>query len=184
MNYRNTNGRGYLITVFFTGPDCLTNSFSKWGKSLIKKIDITNPELSKEVLDIQIPSYKREAEIIDFYDIPPLKDTVQSLQQCGETFFGYYLNRELCGVISIKVDDRVIDIHRLMVHPRHFRKGIAKMLLSFIEVEMENFEAIIVSTATKNEPAVAFYLKNGFLKTEVTRKTEHLSLTSFKKKYN
>lgn len=93
---------------------------------MIKKIDITNPGISKEVLNIQIPSYKIEAEIIDFYDIPPLKDTVHSLQQCGETFFGYYLNDELCGVISIKIDDGIIDIHRLMVHPYHFRKGIAK----------------------------------------------------------
>ena len=55
---------------------------------MIKKIDITNPEVSKEVLNIQISLYKAEAEIIDYYDIPPLKDTFQSLQQCGETFFG------------------------------------------------------------------------------------------------
>ncbi|GGN55645.1 hypothetical protein GCM10007971_14640 [Oceanobacillus indicireducens] len=88
---------------------------------MIKKIDITNPEVSQEVLNIQIPSYNVEAKIIDFYDIPPLKDTVQSLQQCGETFFGHYLNKELCGVFSIKTDGRIIDIHRLMVHPKHFR---------------------------------------------------------------
>jgi len=149
---------------------------------LIKKIDITNPEVSKEVLNIQVLSYKVEADIIDFYDIPPLKDTVQSLQQCGETFFGYYLNKALCGVISIKTNDRIIDVHRLMVHPKHFRKGIAQRLLNFIEVQMENFEAIVVSTGTKNAPAAAFYLKNGFLKTEETRITERLSLTSFKKK--
>ena len=148
---------------------------------MIKKIDITNPDISKEVLNIQILSYNVEAKIIDFYDIPPLKDTVQSLQQCGETFYGYYLNKELCGVISIKVDDRVIDIHRLMVHPKHFRKGIAKKLLSFIEVELGSFEAIVVSTGTKNEPAVSFYLRNGFLKIEETMITECLSLTTFKK---
>lgn len=148
---------------------------------MIKKIDITNPEVSKEVLNIQIPSYNVEAKIIDFYDIPPLKDTVQSLQQCGETFFGYYLNKELCGVISIKTDGRIIDIHRLMVHPKHFRKGITEKLLNFIEVELEKFEAIVVSTGTQNAPAVAFYLKNGFLKTEEIQITEFLSLTTFKK---
>jgi len=149
---------------------------------LIKKIDITNPDVSREVLKIQIPSYNVEAKIINFYDIPPLKDTVQSLQQCGETFFGYYLNKELCGVISIKVDDKVIDIHRLMVHPKRLRKGIAKKLLNFIEIELKRFEAIVVSTGTKNEPAVSFYLKNGFLKVEETMITECLSLTTFKKK--
>lgn len=148
---------------------------------MIKKIDITNPVVSQEVLNIQIPSYNVEAKIIDFYDIPPLKDTVQSLQQCGETFFGYYLNKELCGVISIKTDGRIIDIHRLMVHPKHFRKGIAKKLLNFIEVELEKFETIVVSTGTQNAPAVAFYLKNGFLKTGETQATEFLSLTTFKK---
>jgi len=149
---------------------------------LIKKIDITNLEIVKEVLNIQIPSYKIEAEIIEFYDLPPLKDTVQSLQQCGETFFGYYLNKELCGVVSIKADEKIIDIHRLMVHPHHFRKGIAKRLLNFIETEMKNFETIIVSTGTKNAPAVAFYLKNGFVKIKETKITEQLSLTFYKKR--
>jgi len=148
---------------------------------LIKKINITNPEVSKVVLNIQIPSYKIEAEIIEFYDLPPLKDTVQSLQQCGETFFGYYLNKELCGVVSIKADDKIIDIHRLMVHPNHFRKGIAKGLLNFIETEMKNFETITVSTGTKNTPAVAFYLKNGFVKVKESKIAEQLSLTFFKK---
>ena len=91
---------------------------------MIKKFDITDIESTKEVLNIQMLSYKIEAEIIHYYDIPPLKDTIQSLQQCGEVFFGYYLNKELCGVISIKTEDRIIDIHRLMVHPKYFRKGI------------------------------------------------------------
>ena len=148
---------------------------------MIKKIDITYPELAKEVLNIQIPSYKVEAEIINFYEIPPLKDTVNTLQQCGETFYGCYLNEELCGIISIKVKKDVIDIHRLMVHPNHFRKGIAKMLLDFIESNMEGFETIIVSTGSKNAPAVTFYLKNGFSKVEETRVTERLTLASFKK---
>lgn len=149
---------------------------------MIKKIDITNPKVSKEVLSIQISSYKVEAEIIDYFDIPPLKDTVQSLQECGETFFGYYLNKEICGVISLKAVGGIIDVHRLMVHPSHFRKGIAQKLLNFIEVQMKDFKVIAVSTGTKNTPAVTFYLKNGFIKTGEIRITEHLSLTSFKKK--
>ncbi|MFJ8234184.1 GNAT family N-acetyltransferase [Ureibacillus sp. NPDC094379] len=149
---------------------------------MIKKIDITNPKLAKEVLTIQIPSYKVEAEIIEFYELPPLKDTVETLQQCEETFFGYYLNEELCGVISIKTEKGLIDIHRLMVHPKHFRKGIAKVLLDFIESNIEGFETIIVSTGSKNTPAVNFYLKNGFIKTEETKVAECLSLTFFKKR--
>ncbi|MEN1968535.1 hypothetical protein WMZ97_10725 [Lentibacillus sp. N15] len=58
---------------------------------------------------------------------------------------------------------------------------MAKKLLNFVERNMENFEAIVVSTGTKNAPAIAFYLKNGFLKTDETKITECSSLTSFKK---
>lgn len=147
------------------------------GVAVIKKIDITNHKLAKEVFDIQILSYKVEAEII----VPPLKDTFESLQRSGETFFGYYLNEELCGVISFKTAKSVIDIHRLMVHPNHFRKGIAKKLVDFVESNKETFETIIVSTGTKNAPAVDFYFKNGFSKTGEKRVSEYLSLTFFKK---
>ncbi|MFF3099807.1 GNAT family N-acetyltransferase [Viridibacillus arvi] len=147
---------------------------------LIKIIDISNSRIAEDVLNIQIPSYKVEAEIIGFYEIPPLKDTVYTLQHCGETFFGYYENEELCGVISIKVDDDV-DIHRLIVHPNHFRKGIAQLLLNFIETKFQ-IETIKVATGSKNIPAVSFYKKNGFRNIKEVIVNEQLSLTFFEKK--
>ncbi|MBE1553525.1 GNAT family N-acetyltransferase [Sporosarcina limicola] len=149
---------------------------------MIKKVDITNFNSAREIISIQIPSYNVEAELIDFQDIPPLKDTIETLQQCGETFYGYYLNDELCGAISLKVENGIIDIHRLMVHPKHFRKGIAGMLLEYIEGINEDSETIVVSTGSKNEPAINLYKRNGFSSTGETRVAEHLSLTSFIKK--
>ncbi|MBS4190564.1 GNAT family N-acetyltransferase [Bacillus sp. FJAT-49705] len=148
---------------------------------MIKEIDIRNRELAEEVLNVQIPSYMVEAEIIGFSDIPPLKDTVDTLQQCGETFFGYYIEEELCGAISLKVEKGEIDIHRLIVHPEHFRKGIAQSLLDFIECK-EEIETIKVSTGSKNTPAVSLYIKNGFHKVDEVRVNEQLSLTFFEKK--
>ncbi|QED49315.1 GNAT family N-acetyltransferase [Cytobacillus dafuensis] len=152
---------------------------------MIKEIDIRNRELAEEVLKVQIPSYMVEAEIIGFSDIPPLKDTVDTLQQCGETFFGYYIDEELCGAISIKVEMGEIDIHRLIVHPDHFRNGIAQRLLDFVEFNIEckeEIEIIKVSTGFKNAPAVSLYIKNGFHKVDEVRVNEQLSLTFFEKK--
>lgn len=149
---------------------------------MIKKIDITNLKLAKEVLSVQLPSYQVEAELIDFYDIPPLKDTVSTLRRCGETFYGCYVDGELGGVISIKVEEGLIDIHRLMVHPKHFRKGIARRLLEFVESNGDGDETLIVSTGSKNAPAIYFYEKSGFVKTGEVKVMEGLSITSFEKK--
>ena len=149
---------------------------------MIKKIDITNLKLAEEVLSVQIPSYKVEAKLINFYDIPPLRDSVFALQQCGETFYGYYVDGELSGVISIKVEESLIDIHRLMVHPLHFRQGIAQKLLDFVESVGEGIDTLIVSTGSRNAPAIYFYEKNGFLKTGETIVMEDLLITSFEKK--
>ncbi len=46
---------------------------------MIKIINIRNRKDAEDVLNVQIPSYKVEAEIIDSYEIPPLRDTVYTL---------------------------------------------------------------------------------------------------------
>ena len=148
---------------------------------MIKIIDIHNRKNAEDVLNIQIPSYQVEAEIIGSYEIPPLKDTVHTLLHCGETFFGYYENETLCGAISIKINDDELDIHRLIVDPNQFRKGIAQLLLNFIETKFK-VQTIKVSTGSKNNPAVRFYKKNGFQHIKEVIVNEQLSLTLFEKR--
>lgn len=148
---------------------------------MIIQIDITDHKAAKEVLDIQLLSYKEEAKLLGYDDIPPLQDTITSLQQCQEMFYGYFLNRELSGVISIKVENTVIDIHRLFVHPLHFKKGIARMLLGYVEKSEKGWGKIVVSTGSKNIPAINFYIKNGFSIAKEIKVNEHLSLTQFSK---
>ncbi|MGO4184811.1 GNAT family N-acetyltransferase [Paenibacillus sp. TAF43_2] len=151
---------------------------------MIRKIDITDAAIAKEVLRIQLPSYRVEAELIDFYEIPPLKDTVDTLRNCGEIFYGYYINNELCGAIAIMIDNNIIDIHRLIIHPDHFRKGIAKQLLQHIESVGVSGNVIVVSTGSKNAPAVNLYKQSGYVETGFIEVEERLSLTSFQKILN
>lgn len=148
---------------------------------MIIKIDITDAAIAEEVLRIQLPSYRVEAELIDFYEIPPLKDTIDTLCNCGETFYGYYINNELCGAIAIMIENNIIDIHRLIIHPNHFRKGIAKQLLQHIESVGVSGSVIVVSTGSKNAPAVNLYKQSGYVETGVIKVEERLSLTSFQK---
>ncbi|WP_054025174.1 GNAT family N-acetyltransferase [Bacillus sp. FJAT-28004] len=151
---------------------------------MIIKIDIADAAIAEEVLRIQIPAYRVEAELIDFYEIPPLKDTVVTLVKCGETFYGYYINDELCGAIAITVENNIIDIHRLIIHPNHFRKGIARKLLHHIESVEGSRNEIVVSTGSKNEPAVNLYKQSGFIETGVIEIEKRLSIAFFKKILN
>ncbi|MEH7225287.1 GNAT family N-acetyltransferase [Bacillus sp. JJ1566] len=146
---------------------------------MIRKINIQHEAC--EVLNIQTASYKFEAELIGTSDIPPLKDTVDSLQQSGEIFYGYCIGEEVCGVIAFKVEGNEIDIYRLFVHPNHFRKGIAQMLLHYIESKY-GANTIKVATGTKNIPAIHFYQKNGFEKVKEVLVDQQLSITYFIKK--
>ena len=149
---------------------------------MIKKIDITNPDIAKDVLSIQLPAYKIEAKLIGFDEIPNLKDTVDSLQQCGEIFYGYYMNGNLCGVISFVIASLVLDIHRLFVDPRYFRNGIAKQLLDHILSVETGFDTVIVKTGNKNIPALRFYKKYGFEQEEDFVINEQLSMAQFSMK--
>ncbi|MFE4522262.1 GNAT family N-acetyltransferase [Cytobacillus firmus] len=66
------------------------------------------------------------------------------------------------------------------MHPEHFRKGIAQKLLNFIELRPMN-EKMIVTTGSKNTPAVTFYLKNGFKELKKMEINESLTITAFEK---
>jgi ribosomal protein S18 acetylase RimI-like enzyme len=147
---------------------------------MIKKINIKDRNAAEQVLGVQLPAYKIEAEIIGYPDLPPLKDTANTLQITGETFFGYFIGEELCGAVSFKQEKGVLDIHRLIVHPEYFRKGIAQKLLNYIE-RRPMIKKMIVTTGAKNTPAVAFYLKNGFKEVKKIDVNKSLTITAFEK---
>lgn len=130
---------------------------------MIIKLDATKEEVARNILSIQIPAYKVEAEIIGFHEIPQLLDTVETIMNCGETFIGYILEGELAGVVSYIDNENDVDICRLVVDPKHFRKGIAKKLVGHVTRNIaENHAKIIVSTGAMNLPAKSLYRSFGF----------------------
>lgn len=133
---------------------------------MIRKIDLKNREEVFFLLDLQSMSYVVEARLIGFHDIPPLHDTIHTLQQCEETFYGYFIERQLVGALSFKRKGDMAEICRLMVHPDHFRRGIASSLLLFLERSGDGIRQLTVMTGAKNEPAVKLYKKLGFAEVE------------------
>ena len=128
----------------------------------IREIDLSKIMAAAEVLELQRKSYIMEAKLIGTEEIPPLKETFEQLQTCGETFIGCFIGKRLAGAVSYKMEEETIDIHRVMVHPDFFRRGIAMTLLEHVELIEKESSKIIVSTGAANLPAVRLYEKLGF----------------------
>lgn len=125
-------------------------------------VDITNRETAQTVLQLQRLAYRVEAELIGSDGIPPLWETLEELRTCGEKFLGALIEGQLIGAISWRFSADTIDIHRLVVHPAHFRRGIATALVRrALDIEPTAKRAI-VQTGAHNAPAAALYLSEGF----------------------
>lgn len=129
---------------------------------LIKKIDLQNKELVKELYEVQRRAYLVEANLIGYLEIPPLTESINDLENCGETFLGYFDENVLIGALSYTIEGEELTICRMVVHPDHFRKGVAHKLLNALESFAPQLVLLKVSTGKKNVPAKNLYIKNGF----------------------
>ncbi|WP_051410014.1 hypothetical protein [Brevibacillus panacihumi] len=70
---------------------------------MIRLIDNTNPDMAAHILRVQIPAYRVEARLMNFDGIPPLQDTLESIQASAETFLGYFdADDDLAGFLSFE----------------------------------------------------------------------------------
>ncbi|MFP7473513.1 GNAT family N-acetyltransferase [Niallia taxi] len=113
---------------------------------------------------LQKLSYQVEADLIEYDDLPPLKESLFHIQNSCEVFIGWKVNKELVGVLSYEETENILLISRLIVHPAYFQQGVASSLLnSLLE---KRGKPVHVCTAAKNTPAVRLYQKWGF---EITK---------------
>src|SRR5262249_50682729 len=137
-----------------------------------------------DLLSLQRAAYSVEAAIIGSTEIPALRDTVATLQACGESFWGYFDEGRLTGAISYRRLGDTLDIHRLVVHPTQFRRGIARSLVRFVEDSARNahLRRLTVSTGAANAPAHALYHGEGFSPLSSEEAIPGLSITRFEKR--
>ncbi|RJX38915.1 GNAT family N-acetyltransferase [Paenibacillus pinisoli] len=118
--------------------------------------------VAEQLLAVQLPAYRIEAELIGFWDIPPLRDTAETMMASGETFVGYRIEGALAGFISYEDEGDAIDICRMVVHPDYFRRGIARSLVDYVLEGAGKHKRVKVSTGAGNKPAIALYRSFGF----------------------
>ncbi|WP_377865021.1 GNAT family N-acetyltransferase [Bacillus sp. R86525] len=151
---------------------------------MIHKLHASSFEVASSILQVQIPAYKVEAVYLNNTAIPRLYDTVNDIQSCDETFYGYFSANKLVGFISFIQEENSIDIHRLVVSPDFLKKGIATKLLLYIFSMFPSSMTYIVHTGKANTPAITLYKKHGFITVSDTILPDGMILTQLKKTEN
>jgi ribosomal protein S18 acetylase RimI-like enzyme len=125
-------------------------------------LDLADEPTARSVLELQRASYAVEAGLIGSDGIPQLTETIEELRAAGLAWLGTFDETGLTGAVSWKViDDGTVDIHRLVVAPRAFRRGVASALLDELDARYPD-RPTLVSTGRGNGPALELYRRRGF----------------------
>ncbi|PJW14597.1 GNAT family N-acetyltransferase [Geobacillus sp. Manikaran-105] len=149
---------------------------------MIAELRIADEKMAAMVLRLQRRAYAIEAQLIGSTALPPLHDTIASLQRCGERFFGYCQGGRLVGAIAYERSGPTLHLCRLMVDPDCFRQGIASALLAFVIKQEPSACEMVVTTGSGNTPAIRFYKRHGFQVIEERETPEGIRLTKLVKR--
>jgi ribosomal protein S18 acetylase RimI-like enzyme len=128
---------------------------------MIAPLDLGDDATLAALHALQRRSYRVEAELVGFGGIPGLVESAAELRACGETFLGWREGRRLCAALSYKLDAGTLDIHRLVVDPADFRRGLGRRLVR-AALAVPAVARVIVSTGEANQPARRLYESEGF----------------------
>ncbi|TDL72422.1 GNAT family N-acetyltransferase [Rhodococcus qingshengii] len=104
-----------------------------------------------------------------------LKQLENELSNIYSQFFFVYFNNEVAGYLKVNIndaqseemDDESLEIERIYIKSKFQKHGLGKYLLNkAMEIAMErNKKKIWLGVWEKNENAIAFYKKMGFVQT-------------------
>ncbi|MGN0245576.1 MAG: GNAT family N-acetyltransferase [Lachnospiraceae bacterium] len=118
----------------------------------------------QDILDLQYLAYQSEARLFNNMDIPPLKQTLEDVQNEYEK--GVFLKAldekgKIIGSVRGYLEDGTVYIGKLMVHPRDQGKGIGTKLLLSIERVFPGYRYELF-TSTKSKRNIELYEKLGY----------------------
>ena len=150
----------------------------------IQRLDIRLRESAEEVWALQHPAYRVEAALIGVPDLPPLRDTIQTLQRCGESFFGCRNEEgELVGAVSYEREGAErFTICRMMVRPDCMRRGIGARLMDNVLDAEPSVSTWTVTAEIRNLPALRLYERYGFEREEIFQPVSDITLVRLKRR--
>ena len=127
-------------------------------------IEKAQKEDLKEILKLQHLAYQSEAKLFGDMDIPPLKQTIEEVDEEFEK--GTFLkvvddSGAIIGSVRAYEENGTIYIGKLMVHPKMQKQGIGTQLLLAMENEFPNHRYELF-TSSKSISNIRLYERFGY----------------------
>ena len=131
---------------------------------------------AEEILSLQKLAYRSEAEIYNDFNIPPLVQTLESIEKDFENqyFLKAVMDGKIIGSVRAYTKEGTCYIGRLIVHPDFQNRGIGTDLMNEIERIFNTCRRFELFTGDKSERNLYFYQKLGhkiFKKAKITDQT-------------
>lgn len=131
---------------------------------------------AEEILSLQKLAYRSEAEIYNDFNIPPLVQTLESIEKDFENqyFLKAVMDGKIVGSVRAYTKEGTCYIGRLIVHPDFQNRGIGTDLMNEIERIFNTCRRFELFTGDKSERNLYFYQKLGykiFKKAKITDQT-------------
>ncbi|MDT7699326.1 MAG: hypothetical protein QOJ30_1651 [Pseudonocardiales bacterium] len=131
-----------------------------------------------ELLALQRVSYRVEAGLIGSDAIPALHDSAETLAAAGLTWLAFRDDHGLLAAAALSETAEEVDLERLVVAPRAFRRGLGRRLVTAVLAHARD-RRVVVSTGRDNAPARALYASLGFAPTGEREVPPGLVLVSY-----
>jgi ribosomal protein S18 acetylase RimI-like enzyme len=129
---------------------------------MVTMANIRETQVAAQIHALQRAAYSVEAQRIGCIDFPPLRETLDALRRSTDCFLVFAANGSITGCLSYEWTVGCATITRLLVDPRHFRRGVASALLRALECRLPSGSVVCAVTADLNEPAIRAYEKQGY----------------------
>lgn len=131
---------------------------------------------AEEILSLQKLAYRSEAEIYNDFNIPPLVQTLESIEKDFENqyFLKAVMDGKIVGSVRAYTKEGTCYIGRLIVHPDFQNRGIGTDLMNEIERIFNTCRRFELFTGDKSERNLYLYQKLGykiFKKAKITDQT-------------
>lgn len=120
----------------------------------------------KQILELQYLAYESEAKLLNNYNIQPLKETLEEIEQeyqNGIILKALHDKGSIIGSVRGHVEGDTMLVGKLIVHPEYQKNGIGTQLLSELEniCPQPRYELFTSNKSIKN---IRLYERAGYVK--------------------